>query len=283
MRKSLLVPAFVALIATVVACEPEPIRGQGYQVVWEDNFDTLNPAVWATHEPWYVAPPAGAVTVSDGTLKLTSRASDGYPNLEITTLGQRTSTPPRQYPNSTTFQQGYFEARMRYTDSPHSWPAFWLFGEHRAQTYPESPCPVLQGEWDIMENHQPPNDGFHAGTLFNTSSSCGQAQQLRQFETFVGFNLADWHTYGGLWTEDGDLCSYVDGVLAGCLEPYDTINQPMLIQFSQGGHCAAWEDDPTKPGDCDLPKPAEIVTEVDWVRVWQTPDGSSAAPPVPLP
>jgi hypothetical protein len=263
MRKWLLLLPAVILVTT--GAVPDPISGQGYQLVFEDEFNTLDIAVWATHEPWYPEPPAGAVVASDGTLKLTSRQSDGYPNLHIATLGPLTGAPPRNYPQAKTFQRGYFEALMRYTDDAHSWPTFWLFGERRAQTYPASPCPVLQGEWDIMENHPPANDNFHAGTLYNTSSSCGVTQELRQFETSVGFNLADWHTYGGLWTAEGNLCSYIDGVLVGCLEPYNTINQPMVIQFSQVAMCPDWR----APEDCNVAKPTELVTEVDWVRVWR--------------
>src|SRR5439155_18428259 len=98
-------------------------------------------------------------------------------------------------------------ARMRYTDSPDSWPVFWLFGDHRAQMWPGSACPVLQGEWDIMENTQPPADGFHAATHRNSGSDCGVSHELREFEAPANFKPTDWHTYGGLWSADGNLCS----------------------------------------------------------------------------
>jgi hypothetical protein len=104
-----------ALPAANAVEEPEPIRGQGYHIVFEDNFDTLNTEVWATHPPYLGEQPAGAVVVGDGTLKLTSRDLDNYPELHVSTLGQRTGHAPRNYPKATMFQQGYFEARMRYT------------------------------------------------------------------------------------------------------------------------------------------------------------------------
>lgn len=249
-------------------CEPSAIGHQAYELVFDEQFDTFDTSVWATHQPWYGEPPAGSVVVENGILTLSSRASDGHPSVEVPSLGPRTGTSYPFYPQARTFQEGYFEVRMRYTHSPHSRPAFWMLGAERAQRFPDLACPTLQGEWNIMENfYSPAADQFHAAQHRNTGGLCGVPHELTNFTALVDFDLSDWHIYGGRWA-DGQLCASIDNVAVGCMTAYDTLAQPMYLILSQGANCPSWVGTA-----CNKPVPDEIVTQFDWVRVWQRPSG----------
>jgi len=256
----------VVLSGMVVACVPPAVRDEDYRIVFEDHFDTFDTSVWSTHHPWHDPPPASAVTVSDGILVLLSSRANGYASPNVTTLGRRTGSQYPHYSNATTFEEGYFEARMRFTDSAHSRPAFWLLGAEWAQRWPDPACPTLQGEVDIVEPLMLPTDEFHFAQHRNTSSPCGVPREGRGIKRQVGFELSDWHTYAAKWA-DGELCSYVDDVEIGCLPAFDAVEQPMYIVLSQEGECSPWREEL-----CREPKPQQMVTEVDWVRVWQVTD-----------
>lgn len=257
-------------VAFATACEPPPIAGQGYQIVFEDQFDgpTLDPI-------WQNAPFGGGApaTVSSGAMVLTSTP---------TAWAYAGSTGPRQaqepnYPSAAAWEQGYFEARLRFTDDPWAWPAFWLFSMAKTEAWPEVICPPTgeyTSEWDMMEGGLNNTDGtrpasrstysvLHRNTEAGSSGPwCGvedTSASIHHLSPTV--NLADWHTWGGLWTED-QVCLYLDDAQIGCLPTYDTTAQPMHLIFTINfaGLC----------GSCP-PKPAQLQMEVDWVRVWQKP------------
>lgn len=256
----------VMLLTASLGCVPPAIYEDDYRLVFEDHFATFDTSVWGTHHPWSKPPPASAIIVSDGVLRLRSTRANGYHRPHVTTLGPRSESAYPHYPDATTFQEGYIEARLRYTDSAHSRPIFWLLGAEWAQRWPESACPTLQGEVDIFEPLMLPTDEFHFAQHRNTSSPCGVPQTGRGIKRQMDFNLSGWHTYAVKWAE-GELCSYVDDVEIGCLQAFDAVEQPMYIILSQDGQCSPW-----RGGLCAEPKPAAIVTEVDWIRVWQLPE-----------
>lgn len=264
----------VGLIAALLAgCVPAPIRDQGYQLVFEDNFDTLDTTTWgtATFCCRYLPP-----TVADGVLTLQTSSPEWRG--QTATTGPRRPSPEPNFPNARAWQEGYFEARIRFTDNPWVWPAFWLFSLAKSEAWPGEDCRFLTSEWDIMENGIPNDDGAHpAATTYFTalhrntrnagSDYCGQPDATRTAErdypraTPEDPALAGWHVWAGRWTED-ELCTYLDDVEIQCMEPYDTTAQPMQIEFALGylQNC----------GGCP-PRPSELEMQVDWVRVWQQP------------
>jgi beta-glucanase (GH16 family) len=199
-----------------------------------------------------------------------------------TAWGYAGSTGPRQaqepnYPSALSWQEGYFEARLRFTDDPWAWPAFWLFSMAKTEAWPQIICPPIgqyTSEWDMMEGglnnvdgSQPAARSTHSVLHRNTRNGSGgpwcgvEDTSASIHHVSPAVNLADWHTWGGLWTED-EVCLYLDDALIGCLPTYDTTAQPMHLIFTINfaGLC----------GDCP-PKPAQLQMEVDWVRVWQQP------------
>ncbi len=238
--------------------------------MFEDDFveDALG-GVWAT------APFGGSLpaTVNGGVLTISATAANDYRWGYIATTGPRLAAEPN-YPLSLAWQEGYFEARIRFTDNPWAWPAFWLFSMAKTEAWPGENCSKLNSEWDIMENgagnvtgDQPASQSnvsvIHRNTTDNTSDGyCGQPDQRRTFTQQVPeASLSDWHTWGGMWTDD-ELCTFLDDVEIQCMAPYDTTAQPMHLVFSMLylGECSG----------CPA-RPARLEMHVDWVRVWQKP------------
>jgi glycosyl hydrolase family 16 len=270
---------------------PAPISGQGYSLVFEEDFASLdansNGALsdgkrWG--KLWYQANwPASAVFVSSGVLHLQSKASDGYPQLDVAT---RRVTPPAvsggvvtdPAGGSTAFLYGYFEARMAFnTLSNAHWPAFWMqslfesfSGTPGAPTLCQQAAPYTNGtnnelltsELDVIEAGWPNSSGVNTwvGTLhYNTSNHCGINDQTRHSgwtPTQSGF-----HTYAAKWTPS-DVTWYIDDTLyAGPFPVFASTFQPMFLILSSWRHT-------------NIASPPSVLdTQVDWVRVWQDSSG----------
>lgn len=255
---------------TPSACAPGPISGGGYELVWREEFDgdTLS-GIWAT------APFGGSLppTVSDGVLQIRSTAANDYQWGYVASTGPRLDTEP-SYPFAQSWREGYFEARIRFTDNAWSWPAFWLFSMAKTEAWPGENCWVLNAEWDIMENGIGNREGtggrpasrssytsLHRNTTDNTADGyCGIPDEMRKFSTdFTDVDLSDWHVWAGRWTSSA-LCTFLDGEPLGCVLPYDSTDQTMHIVFTMQylGECIG----------CPA-RPTSLEMEVDWVRVWQ--------------
>jgi hypothetical protein len=261
-------PSTTATPPTTVVEHPAPLRGTDYRLDFADDFTgpTPNPAVWVT-APFGNSLPA---TVSDGRMTLTTNQANEYRWAYIASTGPRSDGEP-SYADPRAWQEGYFEARIRYTDNPWSWPAFWLFSMAKTEAWPGEDCSVLDAEWDIMENGTPHgkparssyNTTLHRNTSDGTDDGyCGSPDELRKFSRdFTGTDLSDWHVWSAHWDPD-TFCTYLDGVEIQCMEPYDSTHQPMHLTFTMQylGWCEG----------CP-PRPPELEMQVDWVRVWRTP------------
>lgn len=259
---------------------PAPLN-ETWSTVFHDDFSNSNASlqeIWELHPPFTTNHP-GAVTIADGVMNLRAGDISNYEWTHISTSGPRTTSEPN-YPSMKAWQEGYFEARFRYTDSEWSWPAFWIFSASKVEAWPGEHCPSNGGffnaEWDIVENgvqngwqHRPAGDWYmtvlHRNTTDNTADGyCATPDQDKQFsKDYTGqTKLSDWHTWGGKWEED-QLCSYLDNQLIHCETAFDTMDQPMVINLNiayLGDACPSW---------CTRPKPSQLEMQVDWVRVWQ--------------
>jgi len=249
------------LTAGTAACAdtvPLPIAGQGYRKVFADEFNSLDRSVWDDHI-WYDDPPSPAWAptqyVDNGIFHLVSRRNDLYPGCTTNCYPIITATT---LSSGKSFQYGYFEARMRWTKGPGSWPAFWLISTGWAKT---GSCATPSGELDVMEG-QGTEPNVLYGTIHKDSASrCGGDNQNGNNYQPVGIDLtAGFHTYAALWTAT-TVSWYLDDRLVMAAPTYSTDNQPMflLLQMWSGG----WTSGPTSA------TPLELQTEVDWVHVWQ--------------
>ena len=87
--------------------EPAPIAGQGYTRVWGDEFNGTSLDLTKWKPAWILDPGSQNYAVSNGILHLTSRRSEGYPNVELNSVDLASGTPMHYW------KGGYFEARAR--------------------------------------------------------------------------------------------------------------------------------------------------------------------------
>jgi hypothetical protein len=287
--------------ATTTECSrtPEPVAGQNWVVVWQDEFDY--PSLGAMAQVWELTPPFatphfGEVMLTDnpnrpgdrvarlttGQFQVTSNGN--WDLAQISTAGPRAphgSEP--DYPNARAWMGPvYVEATIRYTENRHAWPAFWMFSLHKAESWEpgggdacsDPPLPwELSAEWDIMENGHDPNatqSNYFTDIHRNTSDStldgwCGVPDSTNKYQQyFPGEVLGDWHTWAGYWRADGQLCTYMDGRLLRCAPSPDSFLQPMTINLDIARIPTAWCI--LDIGGCP-PLPDELVMDVSSVRV----------------
>jgi hypothetical protein len=255
--------------------EPTPIAGQGYELVFEDDFDTLNRDIWNPPPAHGTDWPSGHVVAASSILTITADQSFTRPYEEVWSLGPRRADYPTypNYPNAVAWQEGYFECRCRATDNPWTKLALWMFSleDKNAFNTGQRNCSVVNAEWDMVENgaragQLPAGSGYantqHVSNIGrNTNGVCGVLDTFKQYVVEPGGNLCDWHVWSGKWTATR-LYTYLDGVLLGSQATFDTTAQPMPFIF-----LAAPTNWAPSGGE---PLPDFIVTEVDWFRVWQS-------------
>lgn len=258
-----------------------PQLSGAWNVVFSDDFSNATKSLtetWSTHPPFTTHFPS-SVTITNGVMSLKTGQLTNYEWAHVSTDGPRATGEPN-YPKMKAWREGYFEARIKYTDSEWSWPAFWLFSASKVEAWPGENCPANGGfynaEWDMMENgvqngwqHRPAGNWYmrviHKNTTDNTADGyCGVKDEDKQFaKDFTGQKkLSDWHTWGGRWIGN-QLCTYLDNELLNCETAFDTFNQPMVINIDiayLGESCPSW---------CPRPKPTQLELQVDWVKVWK--------------
>jgi len=258
--------------------EPGPIAGQGYGEVFRDDFDgtALDSTSWNPKEFWESEPRPGAIVVSNGSVKI----NNTRPYLD----DQSISTGPYWggEPGKRSWQFGYFEARMKFTDAVGSWPAFWMISRAHASfpNWPDCPEPDLNFELDVMEYQGDEPGRFYGTEHRNTGDVCGTPNQTRSVITNPGGRLAnEWHTYSVKWTP-ANLTWYVDGVQQGQPQAlWDSGDQEMYLSLTM--QACGWDGS----NGCSSATPDTLTTEVDYVTVWQqaVPTPPPAPPPPPPP
>jgi hypothetical protein len=240
-----------------------------YKVVFQDDFDAFDSSLWVP-SPWHGATfPNGAIKVEDSVLTIRADYNATPRNwVEVTSLGPAAGSDPFR-PNAKRWQEGYFETRIKAAAIPltaNAWVKLtaWFFSYEVANKYPGSHCPVLCGEWDMVENGIGGTlaDTRHSSVLHrNTNATCSTADTSHS-AGLDGTNLLDWHVWGGLW-RNNTLTTFLDGVWQSTHPGYDSTAQPMYMVFSAAplGLVA--------PGHESDPEPDFVETYVDWVRVWQ--------------
>lgn len=182
---------------------------EGYQLVWEDNFDyegklreedwTYNVGErWANNEQQAYTDRLTNVYVKDGALHLVSlKEKQGirdYTSGRVTTAGKHS------------WQYGYFEICAKLPTGRGSWPAIWMLPDSigNGRHWPE--C----GEIDIMEHIGRKEDkiwfSLHSDRHNHTRKDTKQYTVIRDYEKVC----SEFHTYAIEWTEDA-IEFFVDG------------------------------------------------------------------------
>jgi beta-glucanase (GH16 family) len=241
-----------------------PFESGQYELKFEDNFDSLNPAVWAMGQPWgrfHSMFPHQYYSDSDayaknGKLHLRNRYApkilrDKDSNYQCTYATGLINT---YYSNN--FTHGYFAIRSKNPHGPATWPAFWLTGKYH---WPP--------EIDIFEmyGHCQGND-IHTQTM---SMHFGKIETHTKTSLTKSVNLSpdtdtSFHIYSCLW-EPARVQFFTDGVLLKTIKLSPWMQQfylePMYIILNNAVdhnylNCIHKQD-----------LPNEFV--VDWIRVYQ--------------
>lgn len=251
------------------------------RLVFSDEFDSLDTIdldktgargfKWYSRAPWNLASGGRGdyqVMWENGTSFLRITPSVNNKNWAISTMDPRTG-------NGSSFQFGYFEARMRFNppaepdwDSgnyPFAWPSMWgvsdddLRGRASGNTV----------ELDVIEACQ--GNGWHIGTLHDfrdgTRWSGGNAVHN------TGADFRQWHTYAARWTDAGVSWYFDDQWLM--TQYYGGQNGPVpqaRLNYKTTSTPSPW--------DCftqmnrvhmvfALGSGIGAPMDIDWVRFWQ--------------
>jgi beta-glucanase (GH16 family) len=291
----------LALLLLITGChgvrpEMRAPNGEPYTLVWSDEFTgdgPLDPAHWSFESgfvrnqelQWYQ--PENAARVN-GMLVIEGRR-EHKPNPRYVAAGasgaQAANAPGRAWRNREfidytsasvntrgkhAWRYGRFEVRARIDVRTGAWPAFWTLGTR-------GPWPA-NGEIDIME--------FYDDTLlFNVAWGGANGAVWNSKKVRLDRFPADWATKFHVWRMDWDeraIRLFLDDSLLNEQDLSKTINAPrsgfggavpamenpfhgpayILINQAMGGQHGG---DPAKT-------PLPLRYEVDWVRVWQTPE-----------
>ncbi|MCR4733798.1 MAG: glycoside hydrolase family 16 protein [Treponema sp.] len=241
------------------------LKKDGLTCVWQDEFDysgvpdtskwkyQTGKSGWGNNELQnYIDNTSEAKTaiVKDGVLTIKAYKEDG--EWKSARLNSKSS-----------WKYGLIEARMKVTDRPGAWPAFWMMPQNNVYgKWPNS------GEIDIMEN-APATCGNHR--IFSTLHAAGHYGGSGQGiggKTYDSNLSSEWHTLGIKWTED-KITAYYDDVAVGSYSnngsgsedwPYDQ-DFYIILNLAIGGNLGGDDYVDSLNGE------AEFL--IDYVRVYQ--------------
>ncbi len=268
--------AFAALLAAACGLMPPeqpgqaapseqtPLPPEGYRLLWSDEFagTALDASRWTAF-----AGPRGdsettpdAVAVKGGSLTMTTYTdAAGHHTAFLSTQGKLAAT------------YGYFEARIRFSDAPGEWCAFWLQSPTNGD--PKGDPGRAGVEIDVVEHRATDQGGWTAlkdmVALNLNWDGYGPDRQNRQKVMGLPDGAAlqgEWHTYGVLWTDAG-YTFYLDGIALWTLDEAVSRRSEELqltCEVDDGG----WAGN-VPPGGYGPRATSTTGMQVDWVRVWQ--------------
>jgi beta-glucanase (GH16 family) len=250
---------------------------------WSDEFDasTLDRTKWnyrASGARNDGVLTSDAVSVNDGllTIKTYSEAGRHYSGM-ISTQRQASSGFEQTY--------GYYEARVKFNDSPGEWSAFWLqsgdignpigdpanagvemdVAEHRVRCVsapPPTPPTTCAPGADV-------SDRVQQGLLWDGYANGRSAIKLS--DALTGLSNASWHTYGLSWTPTA-LTFYYDDIPIWSMAGPISHHSQYLVLSSEVGAFFAGTIPPAGYGSRDG---STTNMQVDYVRVWGSSSSSS--------
>ena len=234
---------------------------EGYHLVWQDEFDKSGAP---SSEWWYETGGGGwgnnelqtyvsqakdgtdLAYVSDGSLKIEARKIGG------TVYSIRMNT-------SKHWTYGWFEARIKVTDVPGSWPAFWMMPKNY-KTWPGD------GEIDIMEYAISTQGKNRSSSSIHCNAFNHMNGTQKTHVQSVSNAATEWHVYACEWTAEW-MKFYIDGKqhlqVSNDGQGYDhwPFYTPFYLKLNLawGGNMGGSIDESKLPA----------VYEVDYVRVFQ--------------
>lgn len=192
------------------------VSGDGYQIVWADEFDTDGTPNseywdynigngswgWGNGEKQYYTNRADNVIVKDGKLIITAKR-ENYQGYEYTSTRIVSK-------KKVDIKYGRIEFMAKLPKGGGTWPALWMMPTNdKYGTWPRS------GEIDVME-HVGNNEGYVLGTCHSMKYNGGDGKGTTVYRQGV---TDEFHLYSVEWTPDKITFLYDD-------EPYYTYQNP---------------------------------------------------------
>ena len=250
---------WLSAYATRLIAAPPP----GYELVWADEFDgnTLNPTNWSN---WLSGKRRAAINSADS-VSVTNDL------LTITTFSENGKIFTGMVASEKKFEPtyGYFEARIKFNDTPGTWSAFWM---QSPTIHAVTDNPSKSGtEIDIVEHrHDDKTGAFIADKAVANLHWNGYGRDHKTSGTrLFGSGLDEgFHLYALQWTpEQQDF--FVDGTRMWSVTNPVSQHSEFII-FSSEVEDGGWAGKVPAGGY----GPRNISTnclQVDYVRVFQKP------------
>ena len=234
----------------------------GYTLVWNDEFDKGS----APSSEWWYETGAGGwgnkelqeyvagskdgnqlASVSNGTLKIKAQKIGG------TVYSIRMNT-------NEGWTYGWFEAKIKVTDVPGSWPAFWMMPKN-FKAWPDD------GEVDIMEYAISTQGKDKSSSSIHCKSYNHTIGTGKTHVQAVANAASEFHVYACEWTKDG-FKFFIDGKQHHSFENDGKNNYStwpfynpfyLKLNLAWGGNMGGTVDENKLPA----------VYEIDYVRVFQ--------------
>lgn len=272
------IACLAAVLAVTISSYAQSDReAQGWQLVWQDEFDSINQAIWVVEnhfDHWggelqvYTNRPEN-VFIEDGSLVLRA-------NREAYSCPPESVNPwrcARQYQTGLPYEytSGYIETRPEYNTQygliearvwlPYGygfWPAFWTFRGGGVSTQNANEIDIFE-----MLGHKPPNKittNVHLDYCnpdYEFWPDCSAIPSYYQ-ENLIANYTYSWHTYAIDWSPTHLRWWYDDYMFRimpnpGVVDPVRTILNFAIEQ----GH----------PPNAQTPFPSDM--RIDYVRVYQ--------------
>jgi len=269
MNRRLAIPiSMVGLFSTACSSPPEDIIREGFQLVWQDEFDAtegsppnaefwsydLGGDGWGNNQLEYNTDEIENVFMTgDGYLHIVAR-EESYEDNYYTSGRIQTR-------DKMAFGLGRMEASIQVPRGAGLWPAFWMLGvEYPALSWPN--C----GEVDILEFN-----GGQPGTVYGTVHGPGYSGGAgigSSYSLFGGTFDTEHHVYA-VERDEGHIAWYVDDELYYRLTPNDLPSGKqwvfdgdffIILNLAVGGHFV-------QPPDPSTEFPATL--SVDYVRYFK--------------
>ena len=234
----------------------------GYHLDWQEEFNVdgkpntsdwwyeTGGGGWGNNEiQTYVAQAKDGVDlayISDGSLKIKVQEVGG------TVCSIRMNT--KKY-----WTYGWFEARIKVSDVPGSWPAFWMMPQNY-KTWPGD------GEIDIMEYAISTQDKNYSSSSIHCNAFNHMKGTQKTHKQFVKDAASEYHVYACEWTADW-MKFYIDGKqhlqVNNDGQGYDhwPFYTPFYLKLNMawGGNMGGTTDASQLPA----------IYEIDYIRVFQ--------------
>ena len=234
----------------------------GYTLVWNDEFDKGD---YPSSEWWYETGGGGwgngelqtYVTRSQGSEDL-AYLSGGSLFIKAQKIGEKVYSIRMNTNKAWTY--GWFEARIKLTDVPGSWPAFWMMPKN-LKSWPDD------GEVDIMEYAISTQGKDRSSSSIHCKSYNHTIGTGRTHVQSVAKAASEFHVYACEWTAEG-FKFYIDGKQHHSFAndgkgDYSTwpFYNPFYIKLNMawGGSMGGTVNEEQLPA----------IMEVDYVRVFQ--------------